>query len=178
MKVIESWDIQANFWDVNPQLKVPAVFNKLYVEDKSKGKAHSSKLMWAVAFFSDFESKYRPLSEPERIKLICEDILGKIAEDASFKWETLDPYIKAWERYKSVPMKQMAEWERLMNEKTEYLKTLKYCAETADEIEKRLLSNTKLYSEYEEIMSRLVQDGEGGTMLGGAMESLTEKGEI
>ena len=43
---------------------------------------------------------------------------------------------------------------------------------------KRLLSNNKLYSEYEDIMSRLIQDGEGGTMLGGSMESLTERGEI
>jgi hypothetical protein len=58
------------------------------------------------------------------------------------------------------------------------MKTLRYNSETADEIEKRLLSNTKLYSEYEDIMSRLVQEGEGGTMLGGSMESLTERGEI
>jgi hypothetical protein len=174
MKVIDSWDLLANFWEVNPQLKAPALYNKLYIEDKSKNKSHSSKLMWAVAFYADFESKYRPLSEPERKKLIAEDVL----KEESFDWSQLDKYIKDWERYKSVPMKQMSEWERLMNEKTEYMKTLKYSAETADEIEKRLLSNSKLYAEYEEIMSRLVQDGEAGTMLGGAMESLTEKGEI
>jgi hypothetical protein len=73
-----------------------------------------------------------PLSEAERKKLVSEDIL----KDVSFDWSTLEKYIKEWERYKSVPMKQMAEWERLMNEKTEYMKTLKYSAETADEIEK------------------------------------------
>lgn len=174
MKVIDSWDVTANFWEVNPQLKAPGIYNTLYTEDKSKGKTQSSKLMWAIALFSDFDSKYRPLSEAERKKLVAEDIL----KDVSFDWSTLEKYIKEWERYKSVPMKQMAEWERLMNEKTEYMKTLKYSAETADEIEKRLLSNSKLYSEYEEIMSRLVQDGEAGTMLGGGMESLTERGEI
>lgn len=174
MKTVESWDTLANFWEVNPQLKVPSVFNKLYTEDKSKGKAHSSKLMWAVAYYADFDSKYRALSDGERQKLIAEDIL----KDSSFDWTQVQQYVKAWDMFKSVPMKQMTEWERLMNEKTEYMKTLKYSSETADEIEKRLLSNSKLYSEYEEIMSRLVQDGEGGTMLGGAMESLTEKGEI
>lgn len=174
MKTIESWDTLANFWEVNPQLKVPAVFNKLYSEDKSKSKAHSSKLMWAIAYYADFESKYRALSDGERQKLIAEDIL----KDPDFDWAQVQQYVKAWDVFKSVPMKQMVEWERLMNEKTEYMKTLKYNSETADEIEKRLLSNSKLYSEYEEIMSRLIQDGEGGTMLGGAMESLTEKGEI
>ena len=174
MKTVESWDTQANFWDVNPQLKVPAVFNKLYSEDKSKGKAHSSKLMWAVAYYADFDSKYRALSDGERQKLIADDIL----KNPEFDWTQVQQYVKAWDMFKSVPMKQMIEWERLMNEKTEYMKTLKYSSDTADEIEKRLLSNSKLYSEYEEIMSRLVQDGEGGTMLGGAMESLTEKGEI
>lgn len=174
MKVMESWDISASFWEVNPQLKVPGLFHKLYSEDKSKGKTQSSKLMWAVAFYADFDSKYRALSDGERKKLISEDIL----KDISFEWSNVEEYIKAWDMFKSVPMKQMCEWERLMNEKTEYMRTLKYNADTADEIEKRLLSNTKLYSEYEEIMSRLVQEGEGGTMMGGGMESLTEKGEI
>lgn len=174
MKIIDSWDILANFWDVNPQVKAPSVFNKLYTEDKSKGKAQSGKLMWAIAFYADFDSKYRALSDGERKKLIAEDIL----KNPDFDWSTVDYLIKAWDMFKSVPMKQMAEWERLMNEKTEYMKTLKYNADTADEIEKRLLSNSKLYAEYEEIMSRLVQEGEAGTMLGGSMESLTEKGEI
>jgi len=174
MKVIESWDIQANFWEINPQLKTPSVFNKLYTEDKSKGKAHSSKLMWAIAYYADFESKYRPLSENERKRLIAEDIL----KNSDFDWSEVEALIKGWDMFKSVPMKQMCEWERLMNEKTEYMKTLKYNSDTADEIEKRLLSNSKLYSEYEEIMARLVQQDEGGTMLGGAMESLTERGEI
>jgi len=174
MKVVESWDTQANFWEVNPQLKTPSVFHTLYTEDKSKGKAQSSKLMWAIAYYADFDSKYRPLSEGERKKLIAEDIL----KNPDFNWSEVEMHIKAWDIFKSVPMKQMTEWERLMNEKTEYMKTLKYNSDTADEIEKRLLSNSKLYAEYEEIMSRLVQEGEAGTMLGGAMESLTEKGDI
>jgi DNA repair ATPase RecN len=174
MQVIESWDHTANFWDINPQLKVPSVFNKFYSEDKSKGKAHSSKLMWAVAFFADFDSKYRALSDGERQRLIIEDVLKQL----EFDWTQLEEYIKAWDMFRSVPMKQMIEWERLMNEKTEYMKTLKYDSTSADEIEKRLLSNSKLYAEYEQIMARLVQDGAGGTMIGGSMESLTEKGEI
>jgi hypothetical protein len=174
MKIIESWDISANFWEVNPQLRVPEPFSGFYSQDKSKGKSHSSKLMWALAFFADFDSKYRALSENERKRLVSEDIL----KEPGFDWNTISDYVKAWDMFKSVPMKQMCEWERLMNEKTEYMRTLKYNAETADEIEKRLLSNTKLYSEYEEIMARLIQEGEGGTMMGGGMESLTERGEI
>lgn len=173
MKTIEAWDTGANFWELNPQLKTPFLFNKLYKGDKSKNKQQSSQIMWAVAFFADFDSKYRQLSDGEKIKLIQEDII----KDA-FQWSTLDPFIKEWDKFKSVPMKQMMEWERLMNEKTEYVKTLRYDGETADEIEKRLLSNIKLYSAYEEILGRLVQDGEGGTMMGGGVESLTEKGEI
>jgi hypothetical protein len=174
MKVIDSWDTTANFWEINPQLRTPSVFSKMYSEDKSKGKAQSSRLMWAIAYYADFDSKYRALSDSERQKLISEDVL----KQPDFDWSGLSEYIKAWDMYKSVPMKQMTEWERLMNEKTEYMKTLKYNSETADEIEKRLLSNSKLYSEYEEIMARLVQEGEGGTMIGGSMESLTERGEI
>ena len=38
MKVITSWDIQANFWESNEQFKAISPYNKLYTEDKSKGK--------------------------------------------------------------------------------------------------------------------------------------------
>jgi hypothetical protein len=72
----------------------------------------------------------------------------------------------------------MMQWERLMSEKDTFLSTLKYDEETAEMIEKLLLSNSKLYKEYEDITSRLIQDGNEGQMLGGGIESLSEKGEI
>lgn len=174
MKVIESWNPEANFWDINPQLKVVSKFAKLYNEDKTKSKAQSSKLMWAIAFVADFDSKFRSLSEDERKKLVAEDYL----HDPEFDWNIVDEQIKGWEIFMSPAQKQMMQWERLMNEKDEWLKTLKFDGNTADEIEKRLMSNIKLYEAYDEIKARLSKESDSGVMMGGGMESLSERGEI
>jgi len=174
MKVIESWDVDANFWEVNPQLKVPGVFRKLYDEDKSKSKAHSSKLMWAVAFIADFDSKYRNLSEQERYKLVAEDIL----KEPEFDFTVIKDQLDAWDMFRSVASKQMIEWDRLMTEKTIFMKTLSFTQDNAKWIEERLIANVQLYKAYEEIMERLNKEGDAGIMWGGGQESLLEKGEI
>lgn len=174
MKIIDSWDTRANFWEVNPQLKVPQVFNKLYTEDKSKGKSHSSQLMWAIAFYADFDSKFRQLSDQERKDIVASDILRNV----DFDWTTVEHLVQAWSMFIPVTKKQLMEWERFMNEKTIFMKTLSYDASTAEMIEKLLLSNSKLYKEFEDISNRLTQDDNTGVMMGGGKESLSEAGEI
>jgi hypothetical protein len=174
MKVIDSWDTEANFWEANPQLKAVSIYSKLYNEDKSKSKAQSSKLMWAVAFVADFDSKFRSLSEDERKKLVAEDYL----KNPEFDWSVLEEHIKGWSLFMSPAQKQMMQWERLMNEKDQWLQTLSFDGNTADEIEKRLLSNVKLYEAYEQIMAKLSKENDAGIMMGGGQESLSEKGEI
>lgn len=176
MKVIESWDIQGNFWKLNPQFLAKENFRKLHDEDKSKGKQDSSLLMWGLAFLCDFDSKYRQLSDKEKKELIAHDLF----RNDTFNWD--DPGInqlaKSWDTFKTAAQKQMMQWERFLNEKTEFMQTLKYDSDTAELIEKLLLSNSKLYKEYEDIMTRLSQETDGGMMMGGSMESLSEKGEI
>lgn len=176
MEEINNWDITANFWDVNPHFKAIEVFNKFYTEDKSKSKVTSSIIMWGVAFYCSFYSKLKQLAEKERKALIAKDII----KDPKFNWEndTIKILIKEWDIFKSVPMKQMTEWDRLMNEKTDFMRTLTYDGSTADTIEKLLLSNSKLYKEYEDIMERLDQESNGGVIKGGSVESLSEKGAI
>lgn len=174
MKIVESWDTEANFWEVNPQFKVPEAFSKLYKEDKSKGKVESSKIMWALALYCDYDSKYRQIPDLERKNLITVDLL----RTNSFDWNVYSDQIKAWDLFKSAAMRQMTEWERFMNEKSDFMKTLKYNGETAEQIEKLLLSNSKLYDEYQKINERLAQEGEAGTVFGGGIESASERGDI
>jgi hypothetical protein len=184
MKVIESWDKDANFWEANPQIKVPAVFNKLYKEDKSKGKAQSSLLMWAVAFYADFDSKFRSLSDAERKKIVLEDVLN----DLKFDWKKLEPYITGWDLFTTAAQKQMMTWEKYTNTKTEVMEKIMTELTEAEDVsdklrymeamEKLLLTNVKLYKEYSEIMERLTQESSGGEMWGGGKESLSESGDI
>jgi len=174
MKVINNWDIEANFWEINPQIKIPEIYKNFFKSDKSRDKKESSTIMWGVALFTDFDSKFRQLGKKDRQDLICNDVY----KDNKFNWKLVEPLIDAWEIFKPVAVRQMMQWERLMSEKDTFLSTLKYDEETAEMIEKLLLSNSKLYKEYEDITSRLIQDGNEGQMLGGGIESLSEKGEI
>lgn len=174
MKIIESWDIHGNFWNLNPQFKLPKEFASLYTSDKSKNKEDSSRIMWAIALYADFDSKYRQIPDEERKNLIATDLL----RNKDFDWKTVQPQIDAWNLFKTAAMRQMVEWERFMNEKSKFMSTLTYDASSAEIIEKLLLSNSKLYDEYQKINERLAQEGEAGTVFGGGIESASERGEI
>jgi hypothetical protein len=176
MDEINNWDITNNFWQVNPHFKAIELYNLIYLNDKTKDKINSSTLMWGIAFFSSFSSKFNNLEENERKNLISKDIL----KDIKFDWknEEIVKLINGWDVFKTPSMKLMTEWKRLINEKTIFLRTLTYDAANADTIEKLLSSNSKLYKEYDDIMTRLSQESSGGTMKSGSMESLSEKGEI
>ena len=60
MKVDGSgFNIERNFWELNPQLKYMSPFKDLYDSDESKGKEHSSRVMWCVYLHQDpsYENK-------------------------------------------------------------------------------------------------------------------------
>jgi hypothetical protein len=175
MKVIESWDIDANFWEANIQFKAIMPFKKVFDADKSKHKVDSSRLMWGLSYLLDFDSKYRQLPFEERKSLIAKDIFNK----SDFDWSTVNELITSWDMFKSVAQRQLMEWERFMNEKTVFMSNLKFDNfETGKEIEKLLLSNTALYEAYEKIKAKLAQEDDSVILKGGARESILESGEI
>lgn len=171
MKVIESWEIEANFWKINPQFLVPQVFRKLYNEDKSKDKSQSSKILWGIALFNDFDSKYRQLDETQRRELVARDYF----KDPKFEWNNYKEQIQAWDLFKSIMQRQAEQWERIMNEKRIFLDNLEYNQQNCELIETLMLSTEKLNKGYDSIMEKLAQEGNGGVVLGGGLESMLEK---
>lgn len=173
--IVNNFELSANFWKLNPQLIIPEVFNALYKGDKSKDKQDSSKIMWAIALLLEPESKFYNLPVTERREIISKDYL-KIDK---FKWDSIDKEVKFYERMILTPaQRQLSEWNRLMDEKNEYMRTLKYNSDTAELIEKLLISNGKLFIEYERLSELLQKEGDVGLVKGGVVESLGERGEI
>lgn len=172
--ILNNFEINANFWNLNPQLMIPEEFAILYNNDKSKKKEESSKLMWAVALFIDSDSKFYNLSPKDRQDIIAKDYL----KNTKFNWKTLDKQIALYEKLNISPaQRQLNEWSRLMDEKSTYIRTLKYKADTADEIEKRLLTNGKLFDELNRLKEMLQKDGPEGKVKGNAVEAFFEKDE-
>ena len=84
-----------NFWELNPELKYPEAFAKLYNEDKSKKKAESSKIMNGIYLLLHKDSRYYDLPEKERRTLIIKDYLK--LED--FRWEDYKEQQDAFLKY-------------------------------------------------------------------------------
>lgn len=175
MNLLNNFDIKSNFWKINPQLCILGEFASLYDADKSKDKSESSKIMWAIALILDTESKFFNLPVDERKRVVAKDYL----KSPSFDFGSYKPQMNAYEKLTMTPAKrQLVEWSRIMDEKSELLKTLNYTVETWEIIEKMLKSNKDLYAELQRISELLINEGERGIMKGGSEESATEAGDI
>jgi hypothetical protein len=79
---------EINFWDTYPELKMAPGLDKLYKEDKSKGKEESSQLMWAIDLCENLDSKY--YRNPDKYSLIAKTVL----KDPKFKWKSYQKIIE------------------------------------------------------------------------------------
>lgn len=173
MRLITDWDIEANFWKINPQFKSIGVFKDLYKKDRSNEKNKSSKTMWAIALYLDYESIYQSLGEKQRKELIAKDFL----DDEKLDWKNYSTLIEAYESIIPVAQKQVIQFIKILKQKNEYLNTLNY-KDSGKEIEDLLLSNGKLNDELKRLIEAVKQESGEGAIEGGSEESLSEKGEI
>ena len=78
-------DVESNFWERYPNLKIAGPFKKLYTSDKSRNKMVSSRKMWCIALIYDRSSQYYQLPEEDfgedqgKISLIMEELKASIS---------------------------------------------------------------------------------------------------
>jgi len=116
--ILNGFDINLNFWKLNPQLKIPLPFATIYNEDKSKAKSKSSQVMWAIALLVDPDSKFSNISYSTRKDMISKDYL----KNDGFDWDKYKDAINFYERSLITPAKrQLMVWEKKMDEKMKCL---------------------------------------------------------
>ena len=171
MAVVNSWDYSSDFWTIHPQLELEPTFKEFKKINKD-----SSKIMWAIAFIYDFDSQYYNWTIKDKIKFAEEEILKKKDSFTEEKYKTI---IGIFDKFQdSAGRRQLKEWSRIMDEKTDLMRSMKYNLANWETIEKMLASNSKLYSELERIQSMLDKEGVSDRAKGGSEESLAEKGEL
>lgn len=171
-----------NFWDMYPELKIIKKFNEIYTKDKSKSKSNSSRLMWAIDFAHNPESKF--FNIPDKLDIIKKDFL----KDPKFKWEDVTDVV---DLYKSMVLsdaeRALVNWNEIMTMRDKSLKKLykqaldvQHIAEVDTKILKEIdtmLANTaKLFDDYKKIKKDYEE--EKITKKGKNIVSLTESGEI
>lgn len=188
MRLIDGFDTDNNFWTANPQLGIVGPFKKLYTNDKSRGKAISSKLMWSVALIWDRGSKYFSQPESDKILLVFEDYFGDknyYKNNLEKITELKDFYIRLTE---TTAERTLSGIEAKLRERDAFLKDTHYDMGekgergwqwgTVDTLDKMMANTKKLYDMYDESRKVVMEDLEKGSTKGDAAESLSDSGDI
>jgi len=178
-QVIANYSEDVNFWEVNQQFKVLGEFANLYKQDRTKSKLYSSKVMWAVAFFTDIdkENKFKNFPEQERKDLIRNEFVN----DKRFLWEEVQYLIDLYSETQLTQQKRsLIMLKKKMEEREKFIAKAKYSLENAKELDTMIANTDKLFS----LMSRLEEqirkddDAESGQVRGGRLESASELKQI
>ena len=175
MGLANSFDIAVNFWKVNPQLASFGGFKELYDSDDSKDKVSSSKIMWAIAFMYDPDSKFINIPTEKRMDIIKIDFL----KDKKFDWSKYDNQIKMYLDCILTPAERlMSEWKNKLEERSKFIKEQKYTLENAKDLDRMLADTKKMYDYYNSVLDDLIKEKSGSRVKGNTMESAAEKGLI
>jgi len=179
MGVLTNFDIDNNFWDINPGFKILGKFATLHKKDRTKGKIRSSTIMWAVAWFADIDSENRlkNFSEVDRKKLIAADLIG----DKDFKWKECEPLIEFYrDTQMSLSKKSLIFLRGKMDEREQFLKSVTYNIDNARELDGILANTDKIFSMISRLELQIEKEEslDGGAVRGGRVESAGERKEI
>lgn len=186
-KILDSFDIGVNFWEVNKEFKAIGPTKLLWKNDKSRGKENSSKVMWAIVQVYDLDSKFAGIEEPERKILIAKDYYDdpslferdSVKELSTFFLECTD----------TAARKALREWNDKMIERAIFMKQTSYTIGEPDErgnlkggtaiILDTMMKNTKtLYDNLALINEQLAKEDAAGIGKGGKTASLADSGLI
>jgi len=174
MSLLNSFDTDTNIWEVEPQLKIPKVFAEFYNSDKSKGKAHSSKIMWAIALLVDNSeaNKFRNFSYEDRKLLISEDFL----QEPSFKWDKFEKIKETYEDFSMGKLeKSLLIYEHKLEERDILVKTTKYTIENAADLDKIIKETKNIIELIIKLRDQVKQEKDSGNTKAGLQESFIEK---
>lgn len=175
MGLANNFDIGSNFWKSNPQLTIGGAFKDLYDLDKSKDKETSSRIMWAIAFMYDPDSKFANIPTDKRAKIIEEDFL-KIK---NFSWDAYKAQVLMYLDCVLTPIERMAlSMKKKLEERDKFLSETKYTVTLAKDLDAIMSNTKKMYEYYKMIMDDLTKEKSTTRARGNTMESAAEKGLI
>lgn len=166
-----------SFWELNSDLIILDEFSKLYYKDKSKDKQDSSKILWAIFYAYNPESKF--FNYPNKQEVISQSFL----KDPKFKWEDYKDIVDA---YKNLVLsdaeRALINWNEIMTMRDQSIKDLyKKAIEDSDtdelvKIDKMLANTPKMFEDYKKI--KRDYEEEKVTKKGKTIASLSDSGEL
>lgn len=176
--LLDHFDINANFWEVEPQFKAANPFKDLYESDKSKKKKQSSDLMWFIALCYDMGSRWRKLDAEDKHAIVGEDFCGDVNFYQNRKAE-IDLGIHMYCKMQDTEaQKSLREWEEGMLDRRIFLKETPYSNDTYKMLEDMRKNTKALYADLARIKKDLDAEADDGRAKGGKQLSLSDTGDI
>lgn len=151
--MVDVIDIEANFFEVNPQFKTVKGFKDL-------NRKKESDLAWFVVYFADKSSPYKNMHSEDRILSICAEVF----EDDDFfenNKEKLLDLIETYLNLSETPAeKHLKVWEKKIHEKNKFLETITYNLENYKDIDEMLKNNKQTYEVFNKIKRQLEDEKE------------------
>lgn len=172
--LLDSFDILQNFWEANPAFMAVKEFKKIYKKDKTRGKAYSSKVMWALSLLIHPKSKFANATYADRLVLVNEDYLeGKLTISPEKNHKEL---VDCYKKFAMTRTQRIArQWGDKLDERFELLESMVYTLETAESLDQMMARTEKLWKQYQTCLKDLGDENAHSQVQGGAVESLTEK---
>lgn len=172
---------ETNYWDMNKELVFIPEFEKLYNNDKSKGKAESSIIMWAIYYAYNPESKYFNL--PTKLEILRDNFI----KQKGFTWEDHEGIV---EIYKTMVLtdseRALVEWGEIMTMRSVAMKKLykdlldqpaaEVDTKSLREVDTMLANTPKMFEDYKKV--RKDYEEEKTAKKGKKNQSLSDSGEI
>lgn len=166
MDILNNFDINADFWEMNPQLSIP------FKEVKKKYPKTSSKVMWSIALYADPNSKFSNTSNEYRRELIETDYFSEI------NWDSVEDFISLYKKLALTKAQRfLVEWEDKLEERSKFIASKDYNEETYEMLDKMMKDTDKMWAQYMKCLKDVEQEQTVETF-GKAAESATEKGDI
>ena len=170
--ILKDFNIDLNFWKINPQLII--VFSNLYDKDKSKDKVESSKIMWAIAMLYDPSDKnqFRNADFDIKKKAIVDSYLKK----KDFDWLEYSEEIDLYKEYcLSVYERELLVIEESLRSRRILLQTTPYTLKTASLLDDMHKKTGEIQRQHIEL-KKLIRDGlDKGKNRGNHQQSFLDK---
>jgi hypothetical protein len=176
--LLDNFDMNVNFWEVEPQFKAAGPFKILYEEDKTKKKKPSSTLMWFIALCYDMGSRWRKLDPIDKHTIIGEDFCGDIQFFEKNK-DTIVPCIDMYVNMQDTEsQKSLREWEEGMRNRRQFLSDTPYSVDAYKMIEDMRKNTKALYADLARIKKELESEADEGRAKGGKQLSMSDSGDL
>ena len=152
--IINSFNINSNFWSNNPQLIT--IFNDVYENDTSKNKERSSKIMWAIALLLDpnENNSYRNMMYEDKLNLLSSNYI----KEKNFNWVKYDDIIERYKKYVLTKTEYALHvMERKLEERLRLLNDTPITLDNADLLDKLQLNMVKIKTEIKNL-TKLLKD--------------------